>query len=189
MFGLDARITLVVIASLSIITSAVMMSTVKSTVAAQYLNDIKNVATAYKTFKLDTGYDVSNYSSNGTNKYYNINELLSLSANTTKPYTLKYKGPYLAYNKGTNNSMLIHPSEKYSVLLASRSFKKNWSSFTEKCNDIDCFVWVQAKSIDEEIANEIDVLVDGDISPITGLVRTESAGTNTLDLFYAIERE
>jgi hypothetical protein len=189
MFGLDARITLVVIASLSIITSAVMMSTVKSTVAAQYLNDIKNVALAYQTFKADTGYDVDNYKSDGTSQYYKIYQLIKLSANHNKPYTLKYKGPYLDYARGINYSMIINPTEKYSVMLASRSFKNNWSSFTEKCNATDCFVWVQARSIEEDIANKIDELVDGEISPTTGLVRTENAGTNTLNLFYAIERE
>lgn len=189
MFGLDARITLVVIGSLSIITSAVMMSTVKSTVATQYLNDIKNVATAYKTFKLDTGYNVSNYSSDGTNKYYKIYELLSLNKNSGKPYTYKYRGPYLDFKRGINYSMLQHPTEDYQFLLASRSFKNSWSSFTNKCTDTDCFVWVQARAIEPDIAKKIDELVDGKLSPTTGLVRIEPVDSVAPNLFYAIGRE
>lgn len=189
MFGLDARITLVIIGTLSIVTSAVMMSTVGETVATQYANDLKSVATAYQNFKMDTGYNVSNYSSDGSNKYYKISELLSLTADSNKPYTLRFNGPYIDYNSGSNNSNLTHPSEGYSVYLASRSYKNGWANFTNKCSSNDCFVWVEAQAIESDVARDIDVLIDGIADSDKGKVRTESAGTGIVNLFYAIERE
>lgn len=187
MFGIDARIALIVMASLGLISTAIIYKNINKVNSTKYLTDLKSIELAYKNFKHDTNYKLTSYS----NPYfYNTSELISLTLDASKPYTKKFSGPYIDYKEGATSNFIVHPISSHDIAIISRSYNNSWSSATKtaKCSDTDCFSWVAIFNLKKSKADNIDKTVDGDITPDTGKIRTEANGSN-VDLFYAMFRE
>lgn len=186
-FGLDARIALAIFAVLGILTVAGMMITITQAKGGQVLSDLRAVEVAYRTFKQDTQYKLTQYSTNPY--FYNTAELVTLTKDINKPYTVKYKGPYLDFKQGATTNFVVHPSTKNNIAIVSRRYN-NWDTAdkTEKCTGNDCFTWVTMFGLDCAIANEIDVAVDAHSTPNTGTVRAEQDG-NKCSVHLIIEAE
>jgi len=183
MFGLDARITIIIFTALGLITFASFSKQVTGISATQYITDMKSIIQAYNNFKNDTNYKLTSYS----NPYfYNISELVSLTIDNSKPYTKKYKGPYIDFKIGTTNNFLTHSFLENNIAFVSRSFAKSWSSATgtQKCSDTDCFTWLVLYQINKDTAKEIDIIVDGKDSASTGSIRLIANGLD-YDVFMA----
>lgn len=189
MFGLDARITLVIFASISFISYAIYKDNIKSNIATQYLNDMKSVIQAYKNFKNDTGYKVTEFSNP---YYYNISQLVSLPIDNSKPYTKMYNGPYIEYDLTGSDSTIHNPSLNVDVSMVSVSYNNSWVSTphpdTTKCSDTDCFKWIVFLNVPNYIAKKIDLIADGSESDDTGSIRLKANGSN-YDVFMSIETE
>jgi len=183
MFGLDARITIIIFTALGLITFSSFYNQITGVSATQYITDMKSTIQAYKNFKNDTNYKLTSYSNP---YYYNISELVSLTVDNSKPYTKKYKGPYIDLEIGATNNFLRHTFLEADIAFVSRSFKNSWASATgtQKCSDTDCFTWIVIVGIDKDTAEEIDNIVDGVKSATKGAIRLVANGSN-LDVFMA----
>tara|TARA_Y100001960_G_C14777779_1_gene884371 strand:+ start:1483 stop:2070 length:588 start_codon:yes stop_codon:yes gene_type:complete len=189
MFGLDTRITLIIFMSISAIGFASFYSSLNSITATQYSTDMKSVIQAYQNFKNDTGYKITEFSNP---YYYNISQLVSLPIDGSKPYTIKFKGPYIDYKLTGANNLIESPSLGGNLAIVSRSYSNSWTSAahpgTAKCADTDCFKWLVFINVPKAFAEEIDLSVDGSTSPDTGGIRLKANGSN-YDVFMPIEAE
>lgn len=188
MFGLDARITLVVIASLTMISIPLFYKSFNRVNATHYITEINSLATAYKNFRNDTNYKLTSYATNPY--FYNTSELVSLTLDANKPYTKKYNGPYIEYDSAATSNLLTNPVLHKDVAFVSRSYANSWSSATKnaKCADTDCFTWIVFYNVVSNIAEKVDLTIDGSNSATTGKVRLDNNGSNK-DLFVAFESE
>lgn len=189
MFGLDARIAIILFVSISAIAFSSFYSAISSSNATQYLNDMKSIKQAYDNFRTDTGYKLTSY----TNPYYyNVSELVTLAVDNNKPYTKKYNGPYLEYNLTGSNNFIAHPVLKNNIAFVSRSFNTDWATQahpdTAKCSSNDCFTWLVVYDVKKDIAIALDESLDHELSENTGKLRLIANGDN-YDVFMPLIAE
>lgn len=187
MFGLDARIVLIIFASLSLIGFASLTNSISDSRATSILTELQSVKNAYQNFINDTKYKLT---SNTNPYYYNIAELIELTRDSSKPYTLKYRGPYIKYSLSVSDNLITHPSLKLDFSIISRSYEKSWSSAdeTSRCTDTDCFSWVVVRNLDKQTADDIDLMSDGENDTNNGKVRITSNGSG-YNVYLALDRE
>ncbi|MCP4356348.1 MAG: hypothetical protein GY793_12145 [Proteobacteria bacterium] len=176
MFGLDARVALAVMAALALIDFADFIKDINKSKASQYVADLNAVKQAYQAFNQDTQYVLSDF----TNPYfYNIKELIELPLDANKPYTKKYKGPYLDLKVGASDNFLVHTTSGKDIAIVSRRFN-SWDTAgtSAKCSGSDCFTWTVIYDVEQDIAQRIDKIVDSEETPNAGKLRLEVNGNN-----------
>lgn len=188
MFGLDARITIIIFVTLTGVGFASYYSTFIKAGATQYITDMKSIIQAQKIFKVDTGKSISSYSNT---YFYNISELVQLTIDNSKPYTKKYNGPYIDYNLGATANFIEHPSLGIKAAIVSRPIDETaWNAQahpdSQKCSTSTCFTWVVFYNIDKATAESIDRKVDGAVTASTGAIRLIANGSN-FDVFMSMQ--
>lgn len=169
MFGLDARIALAVIGSLSVISGASLYSAIKESQATAILADMKEIGKAWQQYNLDTARDV--YTKTLTDCTvecaYKIEELVKSSR-------ANWHGPYLKYS--INSEEELTSTDKV-VMLVKSSPDVTWGASTDwksgECTvGRHCSVWSVLGGYDDDSLFEmIDESVDGGDGPSDGSFR------------------
>ncbi|PPR08797.1 MAG: hypothetical protein CFH44_00700 [Proteobacteria bacterium] len=157
MFGLDARITLTIFAALGLIAFTNFYFVSRQATATQYYSEADAVGQALKNFKLDTNYQLS---VNTNPYYYNIAELITLTQDANKPYTKKYKGPYLDYKTTADDYIIENPNNGLQISLVSRSLTNFASGNSEntKCSGDNCFIFIKLYNVPTSIYDEMAII-------------------------------
>lgn len=188
MFGLDARIALVIFGSLSIISGASLYSAIKSANMEQVRQLFETVIKAEEQYYLDTRQRVPQFSGND----YHL-RIASLTSNMSDNLPT-WKGPYI---EGTSipvisirNSSSKRISEE--VYLELRlSLKSDWTTSATKqicvIDNQDCTEYVVLMSENTDIHplivslfEDLDKYIDNEDGPLKGKVRLNEGK----DLYY-----
>ena len=187
MFGLDARIALVIFGALSVISGAALYSTIQNSKATAILTEMKEVSKAFEAYYLDTGSKppASGNSTNSEKHEYDVEEL------TTSTVT-GWNGPYINYEVvDGRNDALNHPVYTYIYIMSIRegtswgdTIPWNTGGFCDGTSQ--CYDWVTFSGISFDLAKAIDVIVDGEDSPTTGSFKYVYWSNDSCDVMLKI---
>jgi hypothetical protein len=185
MFGLDARIALVIFGSLSLISGAALFSAIGKSKATAIIAEMNEVGKAWDQFYLDTGADLALRGSDLAQwQAYSYNtrglvEDLGVS---------NWNGPYITYPAGT--AWLDHPI--YGNIHIEKITTADWSATSwsnAKCDTAGdmCYAWVSFSGINNaSLINQMDEIVDGGDGAGAGDLRWMSSNLNDrVSLKYA----
>ena len=170
MFGLDARIALVIFGALSVISGAALYSAIKESRVVSILATISEVEKAIEQYILDTGEDLPLYSLTTTS-----------TAELVVSSNVSWQGPYLSYSPittstATEQTQLYH--SEYERIVIDRAPLRDFSSSVSvgSCDDVanadyTCFYWAFLGSVDLATVKKIDLKVDGVESNTQGSIR------------------
>ena len=173
MFGLDARIALVIFGALSVISGAALFSTIKTAKATKYVVELQEFSRAVEAYMLDTGQDLPKVD---TRPYMiDAKELLTSTASG-------WRGPYWTqeYKDESNGFISDMPSFedgkailRIDILDDSVSLGGTVSSEVGCTSSSEsCHYWVRyggAKISD--LSDKIDEVVDGVVDHADGQIR------------------
>jgi hypothetical protein len=175
MFGLDARIALVIFGALSVISGAALYSAIQDARVTAILTEMDNVGKATTAYYLDTGIypPAITGSTGGTTNTLNARELTSSSQSG-------YQGPYIPFADGTTARMLDHPVYDEVALfgLVDAAFS-NAEAAASKClttTSGTCSVYVCFSGLANDIQSALDVKVDGVDDNDAGSLRYHNTG-------------
>lgn len=152
MFGLDARLALIIFAVLSVVAGIAIVDSIKKTRISALTTEFDNMAKGYIGFTLDTGVDVPLTGTNGgfQNLYKDANA------------TLGWNGPYITLPNSIQN---IYGGQ-YDIF--HNWVTKTWSTIpaanADSCtggttSDV-CGVWLRLTIVPCEIAQALDKAID-----------------------------
>lgn len=172
MFGLDARIALVIFGALSVISGAALYSAIGNAKATAILAELNELGKAYEQYWLDTGITLPRRSANSAIMEYNSLSTANLVVN--KVSTAGWKGPYLSYKEDAGGEYLNHPT--YSNVLIEQLNDTDWSSDWPNalCDTAGqtCYIGVSIDGINDlNVAANIDEMVDGGDGAGAGMFR------------------
>jgi Tfp pilus assembly major pilin PilA len=167
MFGLDARIALAIFGALSVISGAALYSAVQQSKVVSAVTTLNELNKAVESYLLDTGQNIP-YSTTLSAFLLKIEELANSSV-------AGWNGPYVSYTVANDAQLASAEYTAHDLLLLKNS---DWSfpvalESTEKCTvaDVGCYYWVDASVVPNDLANAIDVYVDGSAGRLTGKIR------------------
>ena len=170
MFGLDARIALAIFGALSVISGAALYSAIQQSKIVALVNELQEAGKAYEAFILDTGEMLEHP---GVNQHYvNALKLIDNSTNIKG-----WNGPYLSYEPGdAAYGGLDHPI--YGQVRLAHIHNESWgSNFLGTCvTGKTCYAWAMINSIPNDIAQAMDVYIDGIANDSEGNFRIHDTG-------------
>lgn len=171
MFGLDARLALVIFGTLSVVAGATMINYVSQTNTTAMVTEMNNLSSGYNNFKLTTGADTLKF-----------DHLIRPSGH------IGWSGPYLTIN--TNN----HPIYgEFNLVQGPENVSGDPTVITCKRRQL-CYVWLKLTEVPTQVAIAVDQAVDGKTedegdTPEEGVFRHESDGSGqTHTVFYRLSR-
>ena len=182
MFGLDARIALIIFSSLSLVGGTALYKSVKEARMTALITQMREVQKAANNYLADTG----NWPpfADPTTNMMDLNALLSEPANV-----LNWQGPYINGSMVTNG--LLHRDNSYIGL--RRMYDNDWGNDATNvaaavCLDssLGCNLWGVATNMNKAYAESIDKKIDGDIDYSTGEIRVFAWDTSSPDTGYAV---
>lgn len=170
MFGLDARIALVIFGALSVISGAALYSAIQQSKVVSIVVSIQEINKAIEEYFLATGINLP-YA--GTSAYnVNVKELVESSITG-------WKGPYLSYTEDSGSfwSRFQYTSlggvEFYVDILDETIGGANGpGSATCIVGDTGCSYWTRYNGISKAIAESVDLYIDGSVDGSAGIART-----------------
>ena len=170
MFGLDARIALAIFGALSVISGAALFSAIEQSKVTQIVTQLREVEKAIEQYYLDVGEQLPLLT---VNKF----DVIDLIEDNGKA---GWNGPYLSFE---------HDSSSRIKFLNSTGSVSLWESGewgldtpTTPGGDLacdvgdECFVWVSYYSAPTELAQAVDLSVDGISDPKNGNIRLYETG-------------
>lgn len=169
MFGLDARVALAVIGSLSVISGASLYSAIKDAQSTAILADMKEIGKAWQQYNFDTARDIYTKTLTGCTVEcaYKIEELVDSSRKN-------WHGPYLKYVIDSEEELI---SGDKIVMLVKSSADVTWGASTNwKAGECtagrNCSVWSVVGGYDDDsLFAMIDEAVDSGDGPSYGSFR------------------
>lgn len=175
MFGLDARITLIIFGALAAVTGVIMSNVAPEANSTALATDLNNVSQAYENYILDTGRNPA-YLSKANKAKENFMVLIE------NPKTFGWQGPYLLLG---NNK---HPKYGYYGLVEGE-FNTAGAPPVIPCSaSSSCVVWLKLTEVPTDLAMDMDKRMDGEISAQKGRLRMDDLGA-TSDIYYMIGRK
>ena len=165
MFGLDARIALAIVSSISLVTGYVLYDSYRTSRVKAQIVEFQQIADAYKNLVLDTRQDVGRFSdlygdSSGLHRwdgpYIDVNTVSSRDYGSYRIYSLYNRADSLpgatgcANDYGQPQSLITPPAD-------------------------DCAMWLYIDPIPLDTATKMDMLVDGTYDPSNGNLKYNEA--------------
>jgi hypothetical protein len=170
MFGLDARIALVVFGTIGLISTAALLTTIKQTELTDLINEAKVVHDAYQSYEYDTGSYVVEQST-----------ALLKSSELLTSVKAGWQGPYLTNQMAAspdNLTKLVANVGTYSILRTKdRSASAEADTPFVACASTDvCYLWLlfDAGEISNITINELDKKLDSGNGYLKGRVQKYS---------------
>ena len=174
MFGLDARIALAIFGALSVISGAALYSAIQNSKAIALLTEMNEVGKAYESYILDTGQDLSIYTSIGIEVFSRqTSQLVSNSITGWNGPYLNYK-PDTIYPKRLKHHTFGEIGINFSTNLpwGDAHANTNWAYPAVRCTSSNtCFAWVEFNNIPGNLNNKIDQIIDGGDGSYSGSFR------------------
>lgn len=163
MFGLDARIALVIFGTLSVISGAALYSAIQQSKVTSILVEMQEVSKAVEAFMLDTGRFPEAIASNTS--VMDAHELVDGAGITD------WKGPYLDYIKDpVSANQLDH--NKYDEIMLNKVRDASWSAWTDAAMDCpknytgSCSLSIWFIDIkDLSLQKALETRIDGTVNP------------------------
>lgn len=174
MFGMDARITLIIFGALAAVTGAMMSNIAPEANTTALATDLTNIAKGYESYVLDTSKNPS-YLDKPNRSKENFLELLNDDS-------YGWQGPYLALSSEK------HPKYGSYGLIEGEFNTPGAPPITPCASGNACVVWVKLTEIPSELALSIDKKMDGEEGYDKGRVRIVPQG-KTDDIYYMIARK
>jgi hypothetical protein len=171
MFGLDARVALLIFAGLAIITGAMIYKVATQTRYTAVAAELSNVSKAFGEYVLDVGAAP-----------VKIEELIS----STAP---GWNGPYLPYaDTAGNNTVVIKIGGKAVTfrLFYYPDVPADAEDMDVLCTADNCWGWLSIGGYDQSFIKPLDRLIDGVDDPSEGNLRYEAAVVNGTQTFYKL---
>lgn len=160
MFGLDARIALAIFGGLSIITGAALFSALSQTTTTALITELDNIGKGYTNFVLDTGVDTTT-----------IADLKTSSIPG-------WQGPYISFDDPAD-----HP--KYGALSLAEADDLAWTGGVPTAATTG-WIWLRLTLVPTDLAEKIDLQVDGVAEPNEGTIRHTPNSSGTVTLSYKV---
>ncbi len=166
MFGLDARIALAIFGALSVISGAALYSAIKQAKVIAIVTEMTEIGKAFEAYYLDTGQFPAFLTSPA--HVYDAKKLLNDTVTG-------WAGPYASFGYNSTDERFIYSTVDSEGLFAYFEYD-DWG-FSTAASDIGCSsgeqcgVFIQLRSVDRATADEIDLTVDGSLSPTSGQIR------------------
>lgn len=170
MFGLDARIALVVFGTIGLVSTAALLTTIQQTELTDLINEAKVVHDAYQTYEYDTG----SYVAEQSTALLKSSELLTSAK-------AGWQGPYLTNQMAEapdNLTKLVANVGTYSILKAKDrdAAAETDTPFVACVSTEVCYLWLLFD--DSEISNltmyELDKKLDSGNNYLDGRVQKYS---------------
>ena len=162
MFGLDARIALVIFGVLSIVGGYTMTSIFGETKITQLSTELSNLKKAYQEFYLSTG--------------EHTNRFMDLIRNDYD--VVGWNGPY--------TDLLSDKSRTYGVYSFVEGRQDVSGVPPVECTGGICSTWLKLTGVKDNLAASLDKLLDTESSPGDGVLRIEFQQGGTDDIYYLI---
>jgi type II secretory pathway pseudopilin PulG len=172
MFGLDARIALAIFGSLSVISGAALYSAIQTSQVTQIISQLKEIEKAVQQRYLDTGRHMRLA---GPHKF-EIEDLF------VGDRTKGWEGPYLPLEYEVPSKVFFLDS--YGTVSLWSNDDWGLDSVVAPGEDIycdageDCSIWISIYTLKKDLAEEIDIYVDGELSEKTGKIRLYESGSD-----------
>ena len=194
MFGLDARIALAIFGALSVISGAALYSAIQNARVTAIVTELEEMSKAYQAYVLDTGENLT----------FRENPSVSNIALKTidlleNPGITGWAGPYLAYSSTDMSSINQEhaiESDKYDHMFFIKAVTDNtFGSYTLNAgsqttcvgNSKPCSIWIGFVNVQsKELAEAVDVMVDGQLGADSGKLRVRFHSTNKYAVYYEI---
>jgi type II secretory pathway pseudopilin PulG len=177
MFGLDARIALAIFGALSVISGAALYSAIQDAKVTALVTELEELSKAVQSYTLDTGKDIPlNPDLNNTN--LDMEELINSSANG-------WKGPYVSY-QSHKQYHLDHPRYVEMGILKVSNTGYDDGDYTNKtpvCTSTKCDIYVYINGVPLNIAQKVDLMVDGEAGIDKGRVRLSYGFTGSAESY------
>jgi len=183
MFGLDARIALVIFGALSVISGAALYSAIKDARATSILATLNELSKASEQYLLDTGAKVPLVSSE------NINLLSFKLDNGVEGWN----GPYTGLNVVSSTSIVYNDINIYGKIRKISTWTTAQTAFPDSCSDgdNDCAEWFflytnEASEFDyiRNIYNVLDQKVDGGDGVDAGKIRLRDGVSASIRMYF-----
>tara|TARA_Y100001960_G_scaffold313566_1_gene376675 strand:+ start:1928 stop:2545 length:618 start_codon:yes stop_codon:yes gene_type:complete len=162
MFGLDARIALVIFGALSVISGAALYSAIQEAKSTSYLVEMQEIAKAWEQYYLDTGDILEKNSSDSTSYNYYILRTNGLAVDNSVngwngPYTpIPASGVFLENARDEFIYMgILDPSVAWA---GSSAWTNGYCTAGSPCSS---YIFLSKVGWDTSILNSIDSRVDG----------------------------
>jgi len=173
MFGLDARIALAIFAALSVITGAVLYSTIKNVKVTAFITDMQEYGKAWEQFYLDTGRNLpqGDDSNNAVWQYY----VLQSKNLVEDPGYEGWKGPYLQSDSIISNYVTYNGQAVTMWMLTNETA---WgASVADETAGLctsgkSCYIWVSFTHItDFDFVKQLDEKIDKSDGGLAGQLK------------------
>ena len=182
MFGLDARVALVIFAAIGLVSTAIMHSAILESSVSRLVLETKDITKAIKLYE----YDVDDLLPENSTAWLNTKELVSSSISG-------WNGPYVSFETAASpdDSKYLVNSKfgKFSVLKAKdRSATAETDSPFVSCATADpCYLWVLYESsslgdVSDLIMSKLDKRFDSGDGFLTGVIQKYNG-----DLLYRLD--
>ena len=167
MFGLDARIALVIFGALSVISGAALYSAIQDAKVTAIITEMTEVGKSYEAYYLDTGIDLDLTSTLGLDIGELVEDTKSLKS---------WKGPYTLLEKSTSSSLKsIYSEGNVHIYLKDSAVVFGGAvgdASTQSCEDGEvCETWVRFDRVAYNLMPALDTKVDGTDSADSGNFR------------------
>lgn len=183
MFGLDARIALAIFGALSVISGAALYSAIQQAKVVSQVAEMNEIKKAVEQYMLDTARDIT---STGTTSYLKIEHLLQDSG------AKGWDGPYMGWDElGLNigSKSVYYPGEKTGD--NAKYYSLNASKFETASDGLSpclagevCYYLIRLGRVSNNLADAIDVYVDGAVGADDGVVKTSTHSVGYKNVFY-----
>tara|TARA_Y100000590_G_C15218211_1_gene825188 strand:- start:30 stop:581 length:552 start_codon:yes stop_codon:yes gene_type:complete len=167
MFGLDARIALVIFGALSVISGAALYSAIQEARVVSVITQVEEIAKSIEAYNLDTAQDLPLSSSN-----FDLEALLESSVDG-------WRGPYLSITDDIDSNENL-PSI-YGVDYRARKWPDSQIAVCSSSNT-PCYYYIELNNLGRDLVEKIKLKFDGDLDFTKGkVIENPSAPDN---LYY-----
>ncbi|HAG52673.1 MAG TPA: hypothetical protein DCL21_02690 [Alphaproteobacteria bacterium] len=192
MFGMDARISLAIFGSLSVITGASIHSAILDSNATKLLTNMQEVGKAYAQYVLDNREGLYPTATSSPSKY--ILRSADMVVKHATYGTRNWNGPYIDYPVSAH--YLLYPDyNNLHIMILSRD-DTSWGETTKWADGIcsagkKCGLWVHINGIDDlDLIKEVDNKVDGGDGSTAGKFKytdyISANGTYTINYMFDV---
>jgi hypothetical protein len=180
MFGLDARIALAIFGALSVISGAALYSAIEQSKVTSIIAQMDELEKSLAAFMLDTGQDLPIFASTTSN----LEDLITSSIDG-------WKGPYSSLSPITGSEFAFgNVFENGDTVHMQQCKEPIGNVVSVSCGGCDgsntCYNWLKMGSLSNELANKLDIAIDGQAGADSGKFRINwsDAGKTDTRIFY-----
>ena len=180
MFGLDARIALAIFGALSVISGAALYSAIQQSKVIAIVAQMDELEKSLAAFMLDTGQDLSIFAVNTAN----MEDLVTSSISG-------WNGPYTSLSPLAGSEYALENAFRDGSIVHIQQCKEPIGNIISAgCSSCDgsttCYNWLKMGDMSNELANQIDIAIDGTAGADSGKFRINwaDAGKTQTRMFY-----